>query len=216
MDAARVVLDFVKALVWPAVVVFVLLRYRDDVREKILQTKHLATPLATIDFADEVRAVQREAVRMERESEEEAGGEDVEAHMARAGRWFEDLYGVAASHPRVAIVRACEKITAQLAEAAAEVLGTADDARARLAPVAGESPWTLPVRHARVLTEHGWKARWAELTNSLVRLRYRPLGHYVSPESAAEYLESCALLAGAIDAFLAGRRDSGSRASEDR
>ncbi|MGW6612524.1 response regulator [Streptomyces erythrochromogenes] len=57
MDTARLVLSYVKAFVWPAVVLYVLLRYRKEIGDVIRRLKGLQTAAVSFEFAEEARTL---------------------------------------------------------------------------------------------------------------------------------------------------------------
>jgi len=51
MEAAKLVLEYLRVLVWPAVIVAVLTGYRSDVGQLMQRVLKVPTPLGSVDFA---------------------------------------------------------------------------------------------------------------------------------------------------------------------
>lgn len=57
VDTARLVLSYVKTFIWPALVLYVLLRYRRELGDVIVRLKGLRTAAVSFEFAEEARTL---------------------------------------------------------------------------------------------------------------------------------------------------------------
>ncbi|MDX2595919.1 response regulator [Streptomyces sp. WI03-4A] len=57
VETANLILNYVKALAWPAVALFVVLRYQSHIGALIPRIKSLSTPAGSVEFAEEARAL---------------------------------------------------------------------------------------------------------------------------------------------------------------
>ena len=66
MDIARLVLDFIKALAWPAVVAIVVLVFRRELRRLVATVQHLKLPGgAEVDWQKQLRAAEEAAEKVQ-------------------------------------------------------------------------------------------------------------------------------------------------------
>ncbi|MEV7129834.1 hypothetical protein [Streptomyces sp. NPDC093260] len=61
MNVARLVLDYMKALAWPAIVLIVMIFFRDEFRKLLRRLKSAKGGGASVEFSEEVQAVAEEA-----------------------------------------------------------------------------------------------------------------------------------------------------------
>lgn len=64
VDVARVVLDYVKALAWPLIVLTLALTFRDEVRRLLRRIKSAKGAGAEVEFGEDAQAVTAEAVQV--------------------------------------------------------------------------------------------------------------------------------------------------------
>ena len=57
MENAHLILDYIKVLVWPSIILFILLRYRGHLGALIPRIKSLSTPAGSIEFGEEARVL---------------------------------------------------------------------------------------------------------------------------------------------------------------
>ncbi|WP_051812312.1 response regulator [Kitasatospora sp. MBT63] len=57
MENANLILDYLKDLIWPALILFVLVIYRSHIGALIPRIKSLTTPAGSIEFAEEARSL---------------------------------------------------------------------------------------------------------------------------------------------------------------
>ncbi|MFF0428988.1 hypothetical protein ACFYUJ_31920 [Streptomyces sp. NPDC004520] len=202
MEIAKLVLDYIKVIIWPGVALFVLLRYRLNISDLIARTRSLSTPAGSLEFAEEVRAL-RESV----EVQEGEAGEPETTPQARADRSvFDTFRDIALMAPETAVMGAWLHVDRTLTTAVDRLYADQGGWRSLASNLRGDYRPLSPAQLARALAEKGWGGEWVGLVDELRRVR-NAAAHQtaISPIAARDFVESCEALVLAIDRFVGTR-----------
>ncbi|MEU4954431.1 hypothetical protein ACFYN3_09455 [Streptomyces lavendulae] len=191
MDVARLVLDYLKVLLWPSVVLFVVLWFRNDVRGLFRRIRSLSAPGVDAEFSDEVDAVSAEAEAALRAAAAQSGSTGADAAITMGppdGDWgFEALEYVARLSPSAGIVGAWKQVESQLFR-----MALADDPSV--------VRWT-----PRLVDSLDVPPKMKETLHDMRRLRneaaHTGTAETATPDAAVGYVRSCARVVG----YLEGR-----------
>lgn len=207
MEIAKLLLDYIKVLIWPGVAIFVLLKFRGNISDLISRTRTLSTPAGSLEFAEEVRAL-REAV--ETQDEVLDPGEAATAReepRTRADRTAFDTYrDIARIIPEASVLASWLHLEKKLKEAVDMLYADVGGSRAFETRTSGtiHVPTTRKLAHA--LGQKGWDEDWVRLVDDLRRVRNQAAHQSsISPATASDYVESCEFLVLAIDEFVGNR-----------
>ncbi|GAA3638426.1 hypothetical protein ACG5V6_12375 [Streptomyces chitinivorans] len=204
MEIAKLILDYIKVLIWPGVAMFVLLRFRANISDLISRTRTLSTPAGSLEFAEEVRAL-RDAVESREENLDHAeAAEGREVPQARDDRTAFDIYrDIAITTPEAAVMAAWLHVEKKLKEAVDVLYADAGGSQSLKASTIDQFRQPRSTQLAHALEARGWDSEWVDLTNKLRRVRNQA-SHQVliSSSTAREYVESCEFLVWAIDELV--------------
>ncbi|WP_158681035.1 hypothetical protein [Streptomyces viridochromogenes] len=184
MEIARLVLDYLKALVWPAVFLIVAFRFKPEIARLIRRIRTLSAPGVDAEFSDEVAEISAEteaAVRQaQRESQavaeghSEAPGETGrETETTRTGN--EQAHGIEQEAAEVVEAEA-QRYEALRAQALEERQQAYNDERRRLlerfdeGAFSPEVRWSTPELMAAISPSAGMLAAWQPIEQLLYDL----------------------------------------------
>ncbi|MFJ2954296.1 hypothetical protein [Streptomyces sp. NPDC087270] len=205
VTVAAIVLEYLKALAWPAVALVLIFLLRDHLGGLVERIQTISTPAGGLEFAADVNQLHSAAV--------EAAANDVIVRR-RSGPdspsvapsestslgAFEALRDVAETAAEAAILAAWRLVELQLVEAQSLVGGhhPAPEHGSRVFPI-------TPRRWTESLVACGLDTDVADLIHDLVTLRNRAAHSVdISGISAMEYVESCAAVWVLLGRFMTG------------
>ncbi|GLW04338.1 hypothetical protein [Streptomyces lavendulae] len=204
MEIANLVLDYLKVLIWPLVLVATVLWFRSDVSALIRRMRSLSGPGIDAEFSEEVAEVSAGAEEAVREATPPSANIELPAPAppppsSNPPGWdISTLPYIARLSPQAGMLAAWREVEASLYE---------------VAP--GGGPESNVVRPAQRLIDALTDVP-EDIKLSLTQLRRlrnevaHGRGSTVSPDAAVEYVQSCAAMVQWLQGFRLGRQSGAS------
>jgi len=201
VEIAELVLEYVKVLVWPTVLVVLMIRYRGEVGGLLKKMKSVTTPAGSVEFAEEaqrLREAAEEAPQLAGPSDGDRG--EASSALRRPDETAFSVYrDIAHKAPEAAVMGAWRHVETKLRDAVDLLEWNRDDA----ASVSRPGRPRLASDLITVLAGHGLDPEWTRLLRDLQRMR-NSATHLddVSPSAAVDYVQSCELAVLAVDELI--------------
>ncbi|MFD7595956.1 hypothetical protein ACFV6D_23310 [Kitasatospora sp. NPDC059812] len=190
MEIAKLVLEFVKALIWPLIVLFIALAFREQFRKLLDRLKEVNGGGITAAFGEDVERAQAAAEAAADQQPASHSEETPEENV------FEVFRGVADATPEGAVLAAFRVVEQKLNEAVDVLPG----------PRRSQRPADrLPSRLIEILSEAGLNQMAVVALRGLRVLRNRAAhaGDAIDAEEARSYVDTAELGVRLLNSFIA-------------
>jgi hypothetical protein len=216
VEIAKLVLEYVKAVIWPAMFGLVIFRYRTEVRSLLSRMRSLSTVAGSAEFTEEVQEAREAAEGISEQSRgREISTEDSRVQNDRDSAVFATLRILAEDSPGAAVLGAWRVVELRMLETMNE-LGRATGGDHSLRTEMSARTNLATRRVIAFLADMGLSPNAADLLTSLRaarnRISHSPDVGSVTKEAARDFVDSCEIAVHEVQSLTA----SSSGANEGR